>query len=246
MPLFGVQDVQKLEREIPVTGELGHEAWEAEGASVLNVVYEIGAGSILELIPPALHPAIPPYVTITARKIPTSPVGPFTMAETRIMSRAGVHYGGYLTGGFVDSDDAAELLREHYGYSLRVASIALERAHYGMNASVTLDGRTVLDVSLEHPEPISGKDIMYTAGFNLARLPDDRVRLVQVEPEYTFDEAYRGPPRLRTFDAQAFGDGRVEITNPLPATYSRCTFKMCEVRYLMDPEKNPLEGTERL
>ena len=246
MPQFGTQDVQSLGREIPRTGDLGRESWEAEGTTLLNVVYEIEASTILELIPPALHPAIPPYLTITVRKLPTSPVGPFALAEARIMTRAGVHYGGYLTGGVTDSERAADFLRDRYGWALQVAEVRLERRHYGMIASVGRDGRTLLDVALERPEPISGSDIMCTAGFNLARLPDDRLRLVQVEPEYSFEEAFRGRPRVRIFDGAAFGEPRLRLTNPLPATFARCTFSLREVRYLMDPEKPPLQGTERL
>ena len=120
MPLFGTRDVDAERSELPVVTALASEGWESEDAEVLNLTYEFDDTRYQELLPPALHPTIPVYGAIMLRAHDTSPVGPFSMAELRVMGRAGVHQGGYVLGGFASTPEAVELLRD----SLRLAGTA--------------------------------------------------------------------------------------------------------------------------
>jgi hypothetical protein len=245
MPQLGALDLRGLERDPVVVKEIGREPWTVEGAEALSFVYEIDGSSALDLIPRALHPAIPPYASLLLRRHPTSPAGAFALAEARIMTRAGIHFGGYVLGAFADTGDAVRLLRERYGCPARLAEIRVLRRHYGIEGTVSVDGRPVFVGRLEEPEGISGNDVLCTPSFYLARV-DGRLRLVQFEPEYSFTHAERGRGRVLLFDAAAFGEPRLQLTNPLPATFTRADLRIREVRYLMDPSRPAIEGTEAL
>ena len=53
---------------------------------------------------------------------------------------------------------------------------------------------------------IGGGDIQYIASMHLARnKSDDKLVLVQVDPEYVFTKAERGKPRVVALDHEAFG-----------------------------------------
>jgi hypothetical protein len=102
----------------------------------------------------------------------------------------------------------------------------------------------VLDVALEHAEPIGPGDFMYAVSFHLA-LVDSDLRLVQAEPVYTPTAAERGTPRVRTFDPAAFGEPRLKLTAPLPGTFMTGTVELRRVRWLIDPKRPAIQGSVR-
>ncbi len=245
MPLFGTRDVDAERDELPVVTALASESWESEDTEVLNLTYEFDDTCYMELLPPALHPTIPLYGAIMLRAHDTSPVGPFSVAELRVMGRAGIHQGGYTLGGFASSAEAVALLRDSYGWPGRLGEVRIERRHYATLATVRSDGRTVLDAAMEHSEPITPDAIVYQVSFHLAKV-DSEIRLVQAEPHYTPKEAERGTPRVSVFDAAAFGDDRIKLTNPLPATYMRGSVELRRVRWTMDPKQPGAIGAKRV
>ena len=245
MPLFGTRDVDAERSELPVVTALASEGWESEDAEVLNLTYEFDDTRYQELLPPALHPTIPVYGAIMLRAHDTSPVGPFNMAELRVMGRAGVHQGGYVLGGFASTPEAVELLRDSYGWPGQLGEVRIERRHYATLATVRSDGRAVLDAAMEHSEPTTSDAIVYQVSFHLAQV-DSELRLVQAEPHYTPKEAERGTPRVNVFDAAAFCDDRIKLTNPLPATYMRGSVELRPVRWIMDPKQPAAVGAKRV
>ena len=244
MPQYGTLDVDALADRLPEAGPLADEAWTSEEIEVLNFCYEFDDARHLELIPPALHPSIPVYGNIMLRRHAESPVGPFGLAELRVIARAGVHQGGFTRGAFASTPEAVEFLRERYGWPVRQGVVRLERRHYAVLGRVEVDGRTVLDAALERAELISGGDVVYPVSIHLARV-DGEPQLVQVEPRYTPERAERGRPRVSVFDAEAFGEARVKLTNPLPATWMQGALELGRVRWLMDPKRPAVAGAVR-
>jgi hypothetical protein len=245
MPQYGTLDVAALRAGLPVVTTLAHQSWRCEATEVLNFVYEIDDRSGLDLIPGALHPTIPLYANLMLLRHATSPAGPFALAELRIVSRAGMHQGGYTTGGFCDSDQAIAFLRERYGWPLRHGEVSIQRKHYAVLGSVVAGGEPVFEGWLEKAEAISPGDLLYPVSLHLA-LVDGAPRLIQAEPLYAPERAERGTPRVQRFDATAFGERRVRFTNPLPATWTRGAYEMRPVRWVMDPEQPAVVGATRV
>jgi hypothetical protein len=175
----------------------------------------------------------------------TSPVGPFALAELRVITRSGIHPGGYTFGAFATTDEAVAFLRESYGWPVRRGEVRIDRRHDAIVGTVRADGRTVLEAALERAEPIAPTDILYHVSFHLARVGND-VRLVQAEPRYTPASAERGTPRVRTFDAEAFGEPRAKLVNPLPATAMTGKVELRRVRWLIDPLRPAVVGSTRV
>ena len=55
-----------------------------------------------------MHPAIPRYVTFLVTRYPESPVGPFVLAQVRLMGRAGAHPRGFVLGAVASTPEAAD------------------------------------------------------------------------------------------------------------------------------------------
>jgi hypothetical protein len=244
MPLFGELELAAIAGGLPAMKDLDTEAWELPKAEILQLACEIADGSRV-LLPRALHPAIPEYVTFVVTRYPESPVGPFSVAQLRLMARAGVHPRGYVLGVVASSGAAVAALRERWGYPATTGEIALRRYHDRVAATVRRDGRSILELALVDPEIVSGADLQYIHGVTLARV-DGAAQLVQVDPHYTVHQASRGRPAVSRFEAAEWNAGPVELTTPIAASISTCDTDLPRIRFVMDPETPVVRGTRKV
>ncbi len=248
MPVFGKQDVEAAAAQAPLMSGLDTDAWELKGAEILQLSYEIAEEPAEWLIPPALHPSIPPYATFSVMHYPDSPVGPFALAQVRIIVRAGIRPRGYLLHAYASTEQAVGELQARWGFTVETAAVSLQPRHDRVIGRVERDGDTLLEIELENPEHISGADITYLDSLHLARVQDqDKPVIVQVDPEYVFQAAQRGKPRLLTFKAGAWGDaGRLQCTTPIIATMTKSDTDLPQLRFALDPSLPAAQGSRRL
>jgi hypothetical protein len=249
MPLAGTLDVTSLLDAAPEMPDLGTEPMEIKGATVLQVMVEIESGPMLEMLPVALNPTIPPTLTFLFFSAKGSPIGDFQLAQVRVGSRAGVRPRGYLTRAFIDNMEAGRALGERWGFNCVEAEVNLQRYYDRAVGSVRLEGQTVLEAAMLDPEAIAGTDLQYVASMHLARVPsggETKPRLVQVDPEFTFHKAERGRALVSTFDARACGEERARPVYPVSASLAVCDIMMPRIRYISDPFVPTLQGTEKV
>ena len=247
MPLSGVRDVAPLVEQAPALDGLKTEPAELRGAGILHVMYEIASSDMLDILPKALHPTIPPTVTFWVWQCPESEAGPFTLAQVRIGCRAGVRPRGWPTAAYCDSAQAAEWLSKRWGFPCRRGEVRLRHLHDRVVATVKAGSSEILHVELVDPQPISGADVQYTASMHLARVPyadGPKPRLVQVDPEFTFHRAERGRPQLASFKQAAWNADNVNPVYAVSATYADADVTLPRIRYVMNPDLPAMQGTE--
>ncbi len=249
MPLFGVREITPLLRDAPLMEGLDTAPETLPGVEVLHVMFETSSGTMLDLLPKALSPTIPPTVTFVFWRCPDGPLGPFTLAQVRVGCRAGVRPRGFLLQAYCDAEPAAAALAARWGFACRPGAVRLRRFYDRMVGTVEVDGRTVLQVSLIDPQVIVGVEVQYTANMNLARVRDgqgERVRLVQVDPEYTLRRVDRGRPQLDAFVPEAWHAEGVTPVYPVSASAAVCDIALPRIRYIVDPDVPALQGTEKV
>lgn len=248
MPLNGTLDTAPAVAGAPHVRSLASEAWELENVTYIQANWEVLHEPSLALTPPSLHPSIPPYVAVFAMKAPESPVGPFTMVQMRLVVRAGIRPRGYCLGAVVDSDAAAEALREGWGYPTQVGDVRLAVRHDRVFCTASLDGHEVLEVAVADPEPIAGADLLSFDNLHLIRLGDEGAgAVVQVNPEYAIHGADRGRPVLRLPDPNALGmNGGIRLSMAMTAFTFRADTTLPPVRFVMDPVVPALQSTRKL
>ena len=246
MPLAGSLDIRQLLEGAP-TVTLDDRELHVDDVDILQVMYEIGASDVESLIPPALNPTIPPVVSFLVYRARDSEFGPFSLVQTRLTARAAVRPRAFLVSARCDNPDAAEVLSSSWGFRIEPAEIRLRRFHDRVDCSVVVDRKTILQVSLIDPQPITGHDIQYAPGMHLARVHGDdgtKPRLVQVDSEFVFRRADRGRPELGTFDSSAWGDQRLVPLEPVSASFTACDVTITAVRYVCNPDIPASEGTQ--
>jgi hypothetical protein len=247
VPLFGVREVGPLLGQAPVMESLLTETETLPNVEVLHAMFEIEEGPMLDLLPRALHPTIPPTVTFIVWRCPEGPLGPFNLAQVRVGCRAGVRPRGFLAASYCDSEAASEALRARWGFNCRPGIVRLRRNYDRITGSVVAADERSLQVVLMDPQPISGADVQYVANMHLARVSQDgeeRPRLVQVDPEFTFRRADRGRPVLETFAPEAWAVEGLTPVYPVSATACVCDITLPEIRYAADPDRPAIQGTE--
>lgn len=245
-PVDGQLDVAGLAAEAAELASFDTEPAILEQVEVLHALYELGGAPGEAFLPAALHPSIPPTLTWLFYRCPDGPLGPFTLAQLRIGARTGNRPRGFLLRSYVDSPRAARELEGRWGFTCRHASVRLDRSYFSVRGTVVgSDGATLVDLALEDPEPIAGKDLMIIANMNLARTPRGP-RLLQVDPEYAWHRADRGRPVLRAFDPDGWGDSRIVHAWPVSAASALADVTLPALRYVSDPDRPGRTGTESL
>ncbi len=249
MPLFGSLDIKKRIEGAPLLDDLSTGPWELPGAQTLQLLFEIDDEPMLELLPPALHPTLPPTAWFLVIHAPESDAGPFTLAQVRIGCRASAFQRGFVMRAYCDSESAIAVLRERWGFDAHPADVRLTRRHDRVIGEVALEGETVLACELIDPLPIGMTDVRYVDGLNLARVQRDvepQPRLVQVDPAYEIQSADRGEPHLLAFDAAAWRAEGLRPNHPISASFTVADVTLPRLRFLIDPTKPAYAGTERL
>jgi len=246
--LVGTADAAALfkERAVEMT-RIDTDAEMLEDVVVLQVLCEIESSEECAMLPPGLHPSLPPLVNWQAWSVPASPWGPFTLATTRIECRSGLRPRGLLTGAFSNSAAAAEALRERWGYSVRVAEVALERRYDEVRCSVALPGPDdeILDIGLRDPVPLGMTDVQYVASLHAANT-ERGLRLVQCDPRIEPERAERGQPIIDHFDAGAWGEERIAPFYPVSASVVTAQVTLPRLRFVCRPGEMAFTGTEHV
>jgi acetoacetate decarboxylase len=248
MPTFGALELTTVLGRLPTVPDLDTEAWSLPGAEILQLAFEVPRATKL-LLPRAMHPAIPPYATIWVTRYPESPVGPFSLAQLRLMARAGAHPRGLVLGAVASTAEAATALRERWGLPVASGRVTFTRRHDRITATAAVEGVITLDCALIDPEPISGSDVQYIHSVTLARAPlDDKTGplLLQVDSRYTFKKAERGRPQVDVLVQPAWNADGLEPTNPIAATVTSCDTDLPRIRFVMDAEVSVVRGTRRI
>jgi hypothetical protein len=242
--LVGTADPAALAAGAPVMDGFATDALVLEQAEVFQVVCEIDAAAREAVLPPGLHPTNPPLVTLLVYRCPTSPFGPFAMAQLRVECRSGVRPRAFQVGGFADNAAAIATLAGRFGYRLQPGAVVLRRQYDAVDACVTTaDGRRAVAVTACDPDPLAPADVQYMANMNLAETPRG-LRLVQVEPDYRIQRAERGRPRVDAFDGAAWGDARIRPVCPVSASITVADVTLPPVRFVCRPDVLAFEGTE--
>jgi Acetoacetate decarboxylase (ADC) len=248
MPLFGLRETDAFIEHAAEMPDLETEALTIPRVEVLQIMEEIDDQWMQRLLPPALHPTIPPTVTFLFWKCAESEIGPFQLAQVRIGCRAGARPRGFPLASWCDSEQAAQALRSRWGFNCRPGRVRLTRYYDRITGSVLAGDRPVLQVSIVDPQPISGADVAYTPNMNLAHVPRNGSllpRLVQVDPDYAIHRADRGRPSVDRFEREPATGGVIPVY-PVSGSYTVCDISLPRLRYISDPERPTMEGTEKL
>jgi hypothetical protein len=230
---MGTLDLADRLRTCPQVDPAEADELRLPAVDVLHVLHEVGSDGFTDLLPPALHPSIPPAVSWLFIHSAQSPVGEFTLAQTRIICRLGLKPRALLSGAYVDNPDAAELLNR-WGFGATVATVKLKAAYDRVQATVdTPDGNRLLGLELLDPTVFDGPAFIHP-GLHLVQVPDGP-RLCEVAPKIEFRRIDRGMPRVLSFDPAVWGEPRLRLTDPVAGVLAAGELILTKPETSLDP-----------
>lgn len=241
--LVGTADVARLAEGAPTLESLDTEALALPGAALLQVMYEIESSALCELLPPALHPTLPPVVNWNVYRFPQTPWGPVQLAQTRIQCRSGLRPRALLLSGVVDNGRAAGELASRWGFRLREGAIEFRSGYGETRVSVSCGGEIQLELGGRSPHQLSRPEVQVVASLHPAQTPRG-FRLVQVDPDHELARVDRLEPFLNRFEARAWGDARVKPVYPVSASLALGDVTLPRLRYVCRADVSAFEGTE--
>ena len=248
-PRFGTLDLATFAKSVSAIDGYKTEPLTLKGAQILELHMEIDDDPAIALLPATMHPSIPQYAIFNVLHAPHSDWGAFTVAELRIAGRTGVRPRGFVLRSYIDNDDAAKALSSRWGFPVAKGEVSLRVSHDRIVGRVRLGGKTVYEIEEQDRDSIGGNDIQYIASMHLARnQQDDKLVLVQVDPEYVFAKAERGRPRVVALDPEAFGAtaSTLNVMNPIMACFTTADVTLPKIRYICNPELPAMKGTTKV
>ena len=250
MPVQGTRDLGHSVAEPlqKVTlSNLASADFEADQVEVLQLMFEAHEQGMLDLLPPALRPVIPPMATCVFWRWGANTPDEVTMAQVRVMSRAGWRSRGLLLASYYSGPEAVrQQLQRGWAFDAREGTVKLRRFHERVVGEVSVGDRVILHAELEDPGAIAPEEIEHAANVNVARLErsgNEETVLVQAEPEYRVEEAFRGPPLITSFSQADWRAEGLTFSHPILALYFKGGFRLPAPRYLIDPNDQSGVGT---
>lgn len=251
--LVGTGDPATLSPRAPRMDSLEGGAVTLPAVEIARALFELRHRDLQALLPPALHPTLPPLVSFTIWRCRESPWGAFQLAQTQISCRSGVRPRVYLVSAAIDGPEAAaRALASRWGFTLWPARIRILRRYDAVSVQVeraTPDAPdptgVVLALTLSDPEPLAPGDVQLTAGMHPAQTRRG-ARLVQVDTEVRISRAERSQPFLEAFDPAAWGEARLAPATPVSAAFLEAEVILPRLRYVCRPDELAFTGTEVL
>lgn len=243
--LTGTANPDERAARAPTVDSLDTDSLVLAGVNVLQVICEIDSEDMCELLPPALHPTLPPAVGWLVWDCPQTPWGPMRLAQTRIECRSGTRPRGLLSHAICNNERAASALEQRWGFSVGAGEIDFRRSYDEIQCRVYRDDETLLEIGLRAPRPLEVGSIQFVAGMHPAHTPNG-FRLLQCDPSYAETESQTGTPIVEEFESDAWGDERIEPVYPVSAAFSCAEITLPKLRFLCRPGEMAFSGTERI
>ena len=241
--LCGRADPEALAKRAPTMERFDAPAVSLGECEIAQILYEIEGDVAEAILPPGLHPTLPGVVSWLVWAGDATPWGRVRMVQTRLECRSGNRPRAMLLGGVCDNAAARDALTRDFGYRLRAGEIEYRRGYDGADLRVRCDGREVLSLELRDPVLLPAEVVQFVSAMHPAHTPKG-FRLVQVDADHHVTRSERVTPRLRAFDAGAWGDARVEPRYAVAGAVCRGEIAIAALRFVCKAGEMAFGGTE--
>ncbi len=241
--LTGTANVKVLAGSAPRIEAFAADALLLEDVVCLQLTAEMRNSAREPVLPPALHPTIPPALSLQIWNVARSPLGAFALAFCRVSCRSGVRARGFTTAAVASTQEAAGMLSSRFGFPCGIGRVTMQRHYDGVNAEVFQGARRILGIAALDPEPMGQEDVQYTGNLNLAHTPMG-LRLVQVEAEHHASRVERLQARLLAFDGEAWGNRLLDPYFVVSASVALEAIALQPIRFVCRTDELAFTGTE--
>ena len=241
--LRGTADIEALAAGVATIPFFLAEPVVFDSVYCLQCTAEMGNEAREAVLPPSLHPTVPPAVSVQGWEICGSPWGDFQMVLTRVYCRSGARARGFTVSAFISTDDAAEGMARTFGYPAQVAHIHFRHGYDGADLVLSVHGEEAIRINATDPEPMGPDDVQYTSTLNLAQTPNG-LRLVQVETHHQTGRVDRLTARMPVFRGDLLGNPLLHARQVVSGSLTQGSVEYPVVRFVCRPDELAFTGTE--
>lgn len=241
--LSGTAHISDLTAHLPTITSFSIEEVELANVEITQLQFELVAKHVQSLLPPALHPTLPPLGLWTCWDVADSPWGGFQLVQLRVSCRSGARPRTLLLGAAIDNERAQRVLAEQWGLQATLGVVSITKGYETTQITVRVDQSTTLEAEARDPEPLTATDIQFFATMHPASTPNGE-RLIQFDPSYEVLAAERYTPKLTNFQAASWGHELVEPSYPVIAWGVNANVHLPKIRFLCRWDVSAFEGTE--
>ncbi len=241
--LTGHADIDALAADAPTVETYFDAPIEFDAVTCFQMTAEMHNVAREAILPPSLHPTVPPALSFQLWRVTRSPFGAFALALTRASCRSGVRARGFTTAAYASTERACAHLRSAFGLPARLARIDCRFGYYGCEIEVRRDDALIARFGGIDPVPMANDDVQYTETLNLAHTPNG-LRLIQLEAHHQAERVERLVPRLTAFDPQAWGHRLLDPYHPVSASVATERVTFPPIRFVCKPDELAFSGTE--
>ena len=243
--IVGSANPETLIKDTPTVSTFSTEPLVFTDVICFQAILEMRSTARESVLPPSLHPTIPPALSIQVWDVRDGTYGPCRFAITRVSCRSGVRARGFTTGMVTNVANATTDLRDRFGFPAVTGDIDVLRGFDRFDAKVSTNGTQILSVSGVDPDPMGNNDVQYTGMLNLAHVSAG-LRLLQVETQHTATQVERLSSTLHAFDPAAWGNPLLSPYRMVAATVAHENINIPPLRFMCKVDELAFTGTEAI
>jgi hypothetical protein len=243
--LVGNANIEKLAESVPTIDKYLKDTIEFRDVTCFQMTMEMRNAAREAVLPPGLHPTIPPAISLQVWEVGDSLWGSFTAVICRITCRSGVRARGFTSAVYASNEQVSNELAKNFGFASKSADINFRHSYDGSDIQVVKSGVEILSISSLDPNPMGLNDIQYTGNLNLCHTPNG-LRMVQLEVQHQATRVERLTSRLDSFDGNAWGNKLLDPYHMVSSSIANETITIPPVRFVCKPDELAFTGTESI
>ena len=163
--------------------------WKCDGATMLNVYFEVRKDVLLERLPGEFNRTSPSYCRLVIFDHPDSPIGPFRDAYLALGCRLSMMPAGFVAASIANNPRALAAGQFERGYPTTLGKISLEAGVSHAHAIVSDEQGPLIEVTMPSLQTIEPSRLAYDHVDAIVTRADGKLELQVTSPDFKIERA---------------------------------------------------------
>jgi hypothetical protein len=163
--------------------------WNCDGATMLNVYFEVRKDVLLDRLPAEFNRTSPAYCRLVIFDHPDSPIGPFRDAYVALGCRLSMMPAGFVAASITNNSRALAAGQFERGYPTALGKISFETDLAHAHALVSDENGPLIEVTMPSLQTIEPSRLAYDHVDAIVTRADSKLELLVTSPDLKIERA---------------------------------------------------------